>query len=143
MAPAEHGNKVRVHYTGRLEDNTKFDSSYDHGEPLEFTIGRRQFVVGFEQGVVGMEPGESKTIKVPADQAYGPYIPEKVIEADPCKMPPGLELKPGTRVQGTTPGGQAIEFRVVGLTESMVTLDGNHPLAGKDLIFEIKLLEIV
>ena len=143
MARAKHGDKVKVHYTGRLDDGTKFDSSFDHQEPLEFTIGSRQFMVGFEQAVIGMEPGGSKTIRVPVDQAYGPHIAEKVIEEDRGRMPPGLEMEIGARVQGATPGGQTVDFRVVGLTASRVTLDGNHPLAGKDLTFEIDFLEIV
>ena len=141
MAAAQ-GDTVKVHYTGKLDDGYMFDSSHDHDEPMEFTIGRRALVVGFEQAIIGMEPGETKTVRIPPDQAYGPHNPEKVIEVSRSEMPEGLgEI--GERVQGSTPSGQEIEFTIVGVTESEVTLDGNHPLAGKDLTFELELVEIV
>jgi FKBP-type peptidyl-prolyl cis-trans isomerase 2 len=142
MAQAESGNTVKVHYTGRLEDGTEFDSSKGK-EPLEFTIGQGQLIPGFEQGVLGMGPGESKTINIPSDQAYGPHDPEKVIEMDRDQVPPGVEPQIGMQIRGTPPGGRPIVFTVSGVSESKVTLDGNHPLAGKDLVFEIQLVEIV
>jgi FKBP-type peptidyl-prolyl cis-trans isomerase 2 len=141
MAQAESGNTVKVHYTGRLEDGTEFDSSKGK-EPLEFTIGQGQLIPGFEQGVLGMGPGESKTINIPSDQAYGPHDPEKVIEMDRDQVPPGVEPQIGMQIRGTPPGGSPIVFTVAGVDESKVTLDGNHPLAGKDLVFEIQLVEI-
>ena len=143
MAPATDGDIVRVHYTGTLDDGYKFDSSYDHQEPLRFTIGQGRFALGFEKAVIGMEPGESKTVKVPPALGYGLHNPEKVIEVSRGEMPEGLELEIGERVQGSMPDGETIEFAIVGLTESEVTLDGNHPLAGKDLTFEMLLVEIV
>ena len=142
MAQARPGDRVLVHYVGSLVDGTQFDSSHDR-EPLEFTIGQGEMVGGFEQGVICMEPRQSKTVKVPADQAYGPHQPELVIEVDPSELPPGEEPLIGTRVQGTTePEGRRVELVVVGFRGSSVILDGNHPLAGQDLTFEITLLEI-
>lgn len=141
MVQANNGDTVKVHYVGRLEDGTVFDSSYDR-EPLEFTIGQRQLIPGFEQGVIGMEPGESKTITISAEQAYGPYRPEKVIDVDRRQLPEGLEPEVGMRLRGIEPSGRVIDFTIVGVTDSEVTLDGNHPLAGKNLSFDIELLEI-
>ena len=143
MAPAANGDTVRVHYTGTLDDDLKFDSSYDHQEPLEFTIGQGRLPLGFEKAVIGMEPGESKTVRVPSALGYGLHNPEKVIEVSRSEMPEGLEQEIGVRVEGSMPDGQEIEFTIVGYTESEVILDGNHPLAGKDLTFEMLLVEIV
>ncbi|HBD83474.1 MAG TPA: peptidylprolyl isomerase [Dehalococcoidia bacterium] len=142
MAPAANGDTVKIHYTGTLDDGYKFDSSYDHLEPLEFTIGRGEMIRGFEQAVVGMEPGETKIVRIASNQAYGRHNPEKVIQVSRSKMPEGLEQEIGMRVQGSMPDGQTVEFTIVSLTESEVTLDGNHALAGKDLTFDIELLEI-
>jgi len=143
VAPAANGDTVKIHYTGTLDDGYKFDSSYDHLEPLEFTIGRGEMIRGFEQAVVGMEPGETKIVRIASNQAYGRHNPEKVIQVSRSKMPEGLEQEIGMRVQGSMPDGQTVEFTIVSLTESEVTLDGNHSLAGKDLTFDIELLEIV
>ena len=142
MAPAANGDTVKIHYTGTLDDGYKFDSSYDHLEPLEFTIGRGEMIRGFEQAVVGMEPGETKIVRIASNQAYGRHNPEKVIQVSRSKMPEGLEQEIGMRVQGSMPDGQTVEFTIVSLTESEVTLDGNHSLAGKDLTFDIELLGI-
>jgi peptidylprolyl isomerase len=141
MAQAQNGDKVRVHYTGKLEDGTVFDSSQG-SEPLEFTIGQGQLIPGFEQGVVGMEPGESKTVDIPAVQAYGPHRPEGVFELDRSEIPTGIPLEVGLRLQANQQSGQTVELTVVNLTPDKVTLDGNHPLAGKDLTFDIQLMEI-
>jgi peptidylprolyl isomerase len=143
VAPAANGDTVRVHYTGTLDGNMKFDSSYDHQEPLEFTIGQGRLPLGFEKALLGMEPGESKTVRVPSALGYGSHNPEKVIEVSRSKMPEGLEQEIGVRVEGSLPDGQEIEFTIIGFTESEVILDGNHPLAGKDLTFEMLLIEIV
>ena len=143
VAPAAIGNTVKIHYTGSLDDGYKFDSSYDHQEPLEFTIGRGEMIRGFDKAVIGMEVGETKTVTIPSNQAYGRHNPEKVIEVSRNKMPGGLEQKIGERVQGSMPDGQTVEFTIVGSTESELTLDGNHPLAGKDLTFELQLMAIL
>ncbi|MCI0438572.1 MAG: peptidylprolyl isomerase [Chloroflexi bacterium] len=140
---AGQGDTVKVHYTGRLDDGTEFDSSYPGGQPLEFTIGKRQLIPGFEQGVLGMEPGDMKTVRIPANQAYGPHKPEKVIEMGRNQFPADLDPEEGMRVQGTQPDGKVAQFTIVGVDESKVTLDGNHPLAGKNLTFDIELVEIL
>ncbi len=142
MTQAQPGNRVRVHYTGRLEDGTVFDSSQGE-EPLEFAIGSGQMLGGFEQGVIGMEPGQTKTVQLAADQAYGPHSPQKVIKVERKEMPPNMQLEPGMMVQGNRPEGGQMPFTVVEVTADMVTLDGNHPLAGKDLTFDIQLVAIV
>ncbi len=141
MAQVENGNTVTVHYTVTLDDGTVFDSSHGQ-EPLKFTVGQDQLINGFEQNIVGMAQGESKTFRVPVAEAYGPHLADRVIQVDSSQMPPDLELEIGTKVEGAEPGGPSIEFVVVGLSESMVTLDGNHPLAGKDLNFEVEVIQI-
>ena len=153
MASAQPGSKVQVHYTGRLADGEVFDSSLDSsgdtagdssgiGEPLEFVIGSGQMIPAFEQGVIGMEPGESKIVHIPAEQAYGPHRPQAVIRLDRSQFPSGMPLEVGSVVQGNAPNGEQVPFTVVELTASMVTLDRNHPLAGKDLTFEIQLVQV-
>ncbi len=142
MAEAKHGDTVKVHYTGKLEDGTVFDTSVDH-DPLQFTIGEGQIIPGFEQAVVGMNPGESKTIKVTADDAYGLHHEEMVLVVDRNQLPADLNPEVGQQLQSRQPDGQTIVVTVTDVSESSVTLDANHPLAGKDLTFEIQLVEIV
>ena len=142
MAQAKHGDTVKVHYKGKLEDGTVFDSS-ESREPLEFTIGEYKVIPGFEEAVVGMSPGDSKTEKVPADQAFGPYREELVSDIDRERIPRGVDPKVGTRLQVPKSDGRTTEVLVTGLTESKVTVDANHPLARDDLIFDIELLEIL
>ena len=142
MTEAKFGDTVRVHYTGKLEDGTVFDSSLDR-DPVEFTLGARQVIPGFEQAVVGMSPGESKTVEVPADQAYGPYREELVQEIDRELVPEDLKLEVGQQLALRLSPGRSIRVTVTKLTESKVTLDANHPLAGKDLTFDLQLVEIV
>ena len=98
MAQAKHGDTVKVHYTGKLEDSTVFDSSTKR-DPLQFKIGDSQIIPGFEQAVVGMNPGESKTIKLPADKAYGPYREEMVLGVDKNQFPKNLKLEVGQQLQ--------------------------------------------
>jgi FKBP-type peptidyl-prolyl cis-trans isomerase 2 len=141
MAQAKPGDTVKIHYTGRLEDGTVFDSSANR-EPLEFTLDGGQVIPGFEQAVVGMTPGESKTEKIPMDQAYGPHRPEMVLEVSRQQMPPELQPEVGQQLQVQQPDGQTIPVFVTEVTESTVTLDANHPLAGEDLTFDIELVEI-
>ena len=141
MAQAKPGDIVKIHYTGRLEDGTVFDSSADR-EPLEFTLDGGQVIPGFEQAVLGMTPGESKTEKIPMDQAYGPHRPEMVLEVSRQQMPPELQPEVGQQLQVQQPDGQTIPVFVTEVTESTVTLDANHPLAGEDLTFDIELVEI-
>ncbi len=141
MTEAREGNTVRVHYTGKLDDGTVFDSSVG-GEPLEFTIGQRQMIPGFERGVVGMELGESRTVIIAADQAYGVHRPEGVFEVARSEMPTTIPLEVGMQLQATGRDGQPVQMTIIELSEDKVKLDANHPLAGKDLTFEIEMVEI-
>ncbi len=142
MAQAKHGDTVRVHYTGKLEDGTIFGSSAN-SDPLQFTIGEGRIIPGVEQAVIGMNPGESKTIKVPADKAFGPHHKEGVSVVNRSEFPDDLNPEVGQRLQIRQEDGEKTVVRVVAVSESSVTLDANHPLAGKDLTFDIQLHEIV
>ncbi len=141
MAQAKHGDTVKVHYTAKLEDGTVFDSS-ESREPLEFTIGGGKIIPGFERAVVGMSPGESKTEKVPADQAFGPYREELLLEVDRQQIPADVKPQVGKRLQFRHANGGVTQGLVTDVSESKVKLDANHPLARRDLIFNIQLLEI-
>ncbi len=141
MAGAKQGDTVKVHYTGKLEDGTVFDSSFNR-DPLQFTIGGGQVIPGFEQAVIGMNPGESKTTKVPADKAYGPHHEEMVMVVERNQFPGHLKPEVGQRLQIHLADGGTLIVVVTDMSESTVTLDANHPLAGKDLTFDIELLEI-
>ncbi len=139
---AKRGDTVRVHYTGRLEDGTVFDTSLGR-DPVEFILGAGQVIPGFEDAVVGMTPGETKAVKVLAEQAYGLYRPELVLEISRDEVPPDLDLEVGLQLVLREPQGPLIPVTVTNLTESTVTLDANHPLAGQDLTFDIQLVEIL
>lgn len=142
MEQAKRGDTVKVHYTGTLEDGTIFDSSRN-GEPIEFTIGGGEVIPGFEEAVVGMSPGESRRQVVPATEAYGPARPDMKVEVDREMIPDELELFVGQELEIEDQEGRVNNVVVSGLTEKTVTLDGNHPLAGKDLQFQIELVEIL
>ncbi|HEY9633126.1 MAG TPA: peptidylprolyl isomerase [Coleofasciculaceae cyanobacterium] len=141
MIQAKSGDTVKIHYTGKLDDGTVFDSSVDR-EPLEFTLDSGQVIPGFDQAVLGMTPGETKTEKIPMDQAYGPYREEMVVQVGREQMPPELQPEVGQQLQVQQGNGQTIPVVVTEVTEATVTLDANHPLAGEDLTFEIQLVEI-
>lgn len=141
MVQAKPGDTVKIHYTGKLDDGTVFDSSVER-EPLEFTLSSGQVIPGFDQAVLGMSPGETKTETIPMDQAYGPYREEMVLEVNKQQMPPDLEPEVGQQLQLQQANGQIVAVLVTGVTDSTVTLDANHPLAGEDLTFEIQLVEI-
>jgi len=142
MAQAKHGDTVRVHYTGRLEDGTVFDTTASR-DPLEFTIGKGQIISGFEEAVIGMNPGESKTVNVPANKAYGPYRKEMVVEVERSQIPENLNPQVGQLLEIRQMDGRTIIVKVIDVSDAGVTLDANHPLAGKDLTFDIQLVEIV
>ncbi len=141
MAQAKEGDTVKVHYTGKLQDGTVFDSS-DEREPIEFTIGEGQVISGFEQAVVGMEPGETKTTTVPADEAYGSHRDEMLLEVEREQFPEDIQPETGQQLQISQPDGRTFFVTISDVSESSVTLDANHPLAGKDLTFEIRLVEV-
>ena len=142
MAQAKTGDTVKVHYTGKLNDGTVFDTSAD-SEPLEFTIGEKQLIPDFEQAVAGMEPGESKSIQIDSENAYGPHHEEMVMVIERKDMPEGLNPQVNQRLQIQQQNGQSFVVTVTAVSEESVTMDGNHPLAGKDLNFDIQLTEIV
>ncbi|RUT05277.1 peptidyl-prolyl cis-trans isomerase [Dulcicalothrix desertica PCC 7102] len=141
MGQAKVGDTVTVHYTGKLTDGTVFDSS-SGGDPLEFTIGTGQLIPGFEDAVVGMNAGDSKTTHIPVEQAYGTYRDDMVIEVDREQMPPELEPEIGQQLQLQQPTGQVIPVVITEISDSTITLDANHPLAGEDLVFDIQLVGI-
>lgn len=141
MAEAKANDTVKVHYTGRLSDGTVFDSSLSR-EPLEFTIGQKMVIPGFEEGVIGMTVGETRTVRIASQNAYGPYLEDLVGPIKRAQIPPNIDLQVGAILQMQTPDGGTMLVVVKALTDETVTLDANHPLAGKDLAFEINLLEI-
>ena len=142
MAQAKTGDTVKVHYTGKMEDGTVFDTSADR-EPLQFVVGEGQLIPDFEQAIVGMNPGESKTIQIPSDRAYGPHVQEMVMVVDRTDFPADLKPQVDQRLQVSQSDGRTFAVTVTDVSESKVTLDGNHPLAGKDLTFEVQLSDIV
>lgn len=141
MTQAQIGNDVKVHYTGRLDDGTEFDSSRER-EPLGFTLGEGQLIPGFERAVIGMTVGDSKTVKVPAEQAYGPHHEEMVLEVPREQFPPNISPAVGQQLE-MHQGERVIQVRVTEVSPKDVTLDANHPLAGQDLTFEIELVALV
>jgi peptidylprolyl isomerase len=141
MAEAKTNDTVKVHYTGRLIDGTVFDSSLGR-EPLEFTIGQKAVIAGFEEGIIGMAVGETKTVSIASQDAYGPYLDDLVGTISRFHISQDIELKVGTILQMQAPDGGVTLVRVKELNDENVTLDANHPLAGKDLTFDINLLEI-
>lgn len=141
MTQPKQGDKVQVHYTGTLTDGTQFDSSAG-GDPLEFTMGEGQLIPGFEQAVADMNLGETRTVTIAAAEAYGPRYDELLEEVPRAIMPEGIELAEGLALQGQAPDGHPMRYTVVAFTEETVTLDGNHPLAGQDLVFELELVAI-
>ena len=141
MAAAKSGDKVRVHYTGTLANGDEFDSSAG-GMPLEFVLGAGQMIPGFDKAVHGMSQGEHKTFTIQAEEAYGPHHPEAVQEIGRTEIPEGIDVTLGALLQAEDSHGHQIVFTVVSVTEEVVTLDANHPLAGEDLTFKIELVEI-
>lgn len=142
MALAKMNDTVKVHYTGMLEDGTVFDSSFDR-EPLEFTIGEGMVIPGFEKGIIGMDVGETKEISVPPEEAYGEYREDMIIPVARQNIPPHINPEPGMVLQLHDPRGGVTFVRVLDMDENVVRLDANHPLAGKELHFKVKLMEIL
>ena len=140
MEQARDGDTVRVHYTGRLDDGTVFDSSHGR-EPLEFTVGAGQVIPGFEEAVSGMSPGEEKTVTIPANEAYGSRREEMVVRVPRERFPDHIQPQPGQQLQ-MVQGDQVAVVKVLEATGEEVTLDANHPLAGQDLTFDLRLEEI-
>ncbi len=170
MAQAKTGDKVTVHYTGRLEDGSVFDSSegaaeqpHEHdcccgskksdgdgyggdkqgAEPLEFVIGAGQLIPKFEAAVIGLKRGESVTVVIPADEAYGQRAEEMVAVIERSEIPADINPEPGHQMEVILEDGSPFPVLVTEVTESTITLDGNHPLAGRDLTFSIRLVDIL
>lgn len=173
MAQAKSGDTVRVHYTGTLDNGSIFDSSEereaacgdecgdscaDHGNdcgdhdcgcgerasgPLEFVIGQGNLIVKFEEAVIGLEPGQSVTVKIAADDAYGQRSDQLVAVVERSEIPDHIHPEVGDRMEVVTQDGSGMPVTVTGVTDTTITLDANHPLAGMDLTFEIRLMEIV
>jgi peptidylprolyl isomerase len=141
MSQVKSGDTVRIHYTGTLTDGQTFDSS-EGRDPLEFTVGSGQIIPGLEAAIPGMTVGDKKTVEVPADDAYGQPDPNAQQAVPRGEIPDDIPLDLGTQLQVQTPQGQVMPVTVVEVTEEQVTLDANHPLAGKDLTFNIELVEI-
>jgi FKBP-type peptidyl-prolyl cis-trans isomerase 2 len=141
MPQAKDGDKVRVHYTGKFKNGDVFDSSVDR-EPLTFTLGARQLIPGFEKGVLGMEVGESKSVEVTPGDAYGAYHDRLVTVVKKSQFPKTITPRIGQQLQTEDKNGRPINVRVTGIEGEEVTLDANHPLAGKTLVFDIELVEI-
>ena len=140
MTQVKEGDTVRIHYTGTADGET-FDSSQGR-EPLEFTVGSGQIIPGLDKAMPGMEPGQSKTVEVPCAEAYGEADPQAMQTIPRSTIPDHIPLDPGTRLQMQTPQGQQIPVTVAEVKDEEVVLDANHPLAGKDLTFEVELVEI-
>ena len=141
MAQAKMNDTVAVHYTGSLADGTVFDSSQGR-EPLEFTIGQGMVIPGFENGILGMCEGDKKQISIGVDEGYGPHREDLLTVIDRKQVPAHMELQPGMNLQVRAPDGGITNVVVSALDDEKVTLDLNHPLAGKDLVFEIQLVKI-
>ena len=140
MKKEETTSKVKVHYTGKLEDGTIFDTSLTEGrEPLEVQLGEGQLIKGFETGLIDMNEGEKKTIELSVEDSYGEPRPEFINEVPRANVPEGVQE--GETLQGMGPQGP-VNVKVTAVNEETVTLDANHPLAGKKLIFDLEVIEI-
>lgn len=142
MTQAALGATVKVHYTGTLDDGSEFDSSRS-GEPLTVTIGKGELIPGFEDALLGMAAGDSKTVSIASEDAYGPHRAELVQDVGRAQIPPEISLEVGGAVLVRGPDGQPMRLLVRELTEETVTLDANHPLAGENLNFDLELVEIL
>ena len=142
MAQVKSGDKIKVHYHGKLTNGETFDSSAGR-EPLEFEVGSGMVIPGFDDGVTGMAVGEKKTVSIPFAEAYGPKNPEMVIEMPKDRFPADMQIETGMPLMMSDQQGQQFQVTIVEIKEEAVMLDANHPLAGQDLIFDLELVEIV
>jgi FKBP-type peptidyl-prolyl cis-trans isomerase 2 len=141
MQEARDGDKVKVHYHGRLRSGETFDSS-EGRDPLEFTVGAGQMIKGFDEGVKGMQVGDKKTVEIGADEAYGQRETENIIEFPKDQFPPGMNPEVGMQLMLSDNQGRQFPVVVAEVKEESVVLDANHPLAGQDLIFDIEMMDI-
>ncbi|NOZ06517.1 MAG: peptidylprolyl isomerase [Chloroflexi bacterium] len=141
MAQAKQGDTVKVHYTGKLDDGTVFDTS-DNRDPLQFTVGAGQVIPGFEEAVIGMSVNETKRARFSMEEAYGPRREDLVLVVEKAQFPPDIAPQVGQQLRLHQANNEAITAVVTDVSEEGVTLDANHPLAGEALTFEVKLVEI-
>ena len=141
MQQVKKGDKVKVHYHGKLHSGETFDSSTGR-DPLEFEVGSGAVIKGFDEGVTGMSVGEKKTVNIPYDEAYGPRNPEMVIEVGKDKFPEDMQIELGMPLVMSDGQGHQFQVTIVEIKDESVMLDANHPLAGKDLIFDLELVDI-
>jgi FKBP-type peptidyl-prolyl cis-trans isomerase 2 len=142
MAQAKSGDTVKIRYTGRLDDNSVFETSVDR-DPIQLTIGQGRTIPALEEAIVGMETGESKTVEISAGQAYGVYHEGLVHTVSRKVLPSDMEPEIGQRLKATSVDGRAFSVTIRNISEKTVTMDTNHPLAGKDLKFDIELIAII
>lgn len=141
MQKVKNGDKVKVHYHGKLTNGETFDSS-EGRQPLEFEVGSGMVIKGFDDGVTGMSVGEKKTINIPYNEAYGPRNAEMVIDVPKENFPKDMQIEIGMPLMMSDTSGQNLEVVVTQIKENSVVLDANHPLAGQDLVFDIELVEL-
>ena len=142
MTQVKSGDTVRIHYTGTLTDGTTFDSS-EGRDPLEFVVGSGQIIPGLDKAMPGMAVGEKKSVNIPPEQAYGPRHDQMIQEVPISALPDDLEPQVGMGLQARRPDGAMLDLTITAVGEESITVDGNHPLAGKALAFDIELVEIV
>ncbi len=140
MSTIKNGSAVKVHYKGQLKDGTLFDSSEQKG-PLEFTMGQGQLIPGFEKAVVGLSVGDTTVANIPAAEAYGEPNPQMIMQVQKSQLPADIKPEVGLELMLNQPNGP-IPVAITDITDEIVTIDANHPLAGRDLIFNIEVVEI-
>ncbi|WP_165733284.1 peptidylprolyl isomerase [Polaribacter sp. 20A6] len=141
MSQVKANNTVKVHYTGKLSDGQVFDTS-EGKEPIEFVLGQGQLIPGFEQGLIDMKVNEKKTITIAKEEAYGEVNDQLIQEIDRSNLPQDMEPKVGMGLVSKSPEGQEMNLMIVEVKEASVVIDGNHPLAGRDLVFDLEVVEI-
>jgi len=142
MSVAKKGDRVKVHYVGTLTTGEKFDSSIDRQEPIEFEVGAGQMIKGFDQAVEGMTVNDQKKVTIPSEDAYGAVREDHFIKVDKKEVPENIEVKVGNQLAVQTGEGQQVPVTITQVEDDHIVLDANHPMAGKDLVFDIQLLEI-
>jgi peptidylprolyl isomerase len=142
MAQVKNGDTVTVHYELALTDGTLFDSSFDR-EPLQFEVGKKNVIPALEKAVIEMKKGDTKSINAPCEDAFGPYSKDQLLKVDRNKIPDDINLEPGVQLRNTRPDGQINVFTVKEVAPEIVILDANHPLAGKEIVLKIEVIDTI
>jgi peptidylprolyl isomerase len=142
MTQAKTGDIVRIQYTGMLSDGTTFDSTKER-EPLQFEVGAGKVLPGLDRQVIGMNVGDRQTLEIPAEDTFGPHDPLKIQKVPRANVPGDLDVKPGAQLQARSSGGAPMTVNVIDVNSEEITVDANHPLAGRDVVLEVELTEIV